>query len=474
MLTLDIEDTSIKMMVVRGRRVETAMSLPLEPGLVHDGVVIDTATVSRHITELLSAQGIKEKKTVVSISGIHSIYRTVNIPKLPKNLLDEAAMREAERAMPVPLNELYTSWQAISMSDIETILCIVGLPRNTVDAMLDTLRQAGLQPEAIDVRPLAITRVADERDAIIMNVQQTGFDIVVMIDGIPALLRSLSFPASAASIPDKISQAKEEMERTIAFHNSSHKENPITNNTAAFISGELGEMLAGTIEYRVKPLPQLLSYTGSLNATEYATNIGLALKLMRPDINQTQVNINAMPEAYLSKPVPIIQIVSWAFIPVAIVVLLLLGVSTLQSFSRTQLLQAEILNAQTQIQIRQGTAATIAELQAKIDEAKNKRDYFKPSLDTDKEQRAKVNNSLSKVTSLLPGIIDLNSISYTQTKSKDETIQSFTVTGISPDDTTIVNYVRDLRNSGQFSEVLVSDMLEVGFNQWEFTLTLLK
>src|SRR4030042_2618167 len=154
MVTLDIEDTSIKMMVVRGRRVETAASLPLEPGLVHDGVVIDTATVSRRITELLSAQGISEKKVAVSISGIHSIYRTVSIPKLPKNLIDEAARREAERVMPVPLNELYTSHQAISVSDIETAICLVGIPRSTVDAMLATLQQAGLQPEAMDVRPL--------------------------------------------------------------------------------------------------------------------------------------------------------------------------------------------------------------------------------------------------------------------------------------------------------------------------------
>ncbi|MCJ7653914.1 MAG: pilus assembly protein PilM, partial [Dehalococcoidia bacterium] len=190
MVTLDIEDTSIRIMAVAGRRIQTAASLPLEPGLVRDGVVIDTATVSQRLTELLSAHGINEKKVVVSISGIHSIYRVVNIPKLPKNLMDEAAKREMESLMPVPLNELYTSWQAINVSDIDTLICLVGMPRNTVDAMLETLRQAGLQAEVMDVRPLALARVADERDALIINVQPFGFDIVVMIDGIPELLRS--------------------------------------------------------------------------------------------------------------------------------------------------------------------------------------------------------------------------------------------------------------------------------------------
>ncbi len=463
MVTLDIEDTSIKMLVVKGKQVEAVASLPLEPGLVRDGVVIDTATVSQRLTELLSAHGINEKKVVVSISGIHSIYRVVNLPQLPKGLLDEAVRQEMERVMPVPLNELYTSWQAISISDIETAMCIVGLPRNTVDAMLDTLNQAGLKPEAMDVKPLALARVADEKDAIIINVQPVGFDLVVMIDGVPELLRSLPFPASAASVPDKISEVKEELEKTVAFHNSSHTENPITQHTAAFVSGELGDTLAGTLEYQVKPLPQLLSYTDSLNTSEYATNIGLALKLMRADISQTRVNINVTPEAYLPKPIPIIQIVSWAFIPIAIAVLLLLGISTLQAVRQTQLLQAKVNSAQTQVQIRQGTEAALQQLQTEVDEAKKARDAFKPPLDSARAQRLKVNGDLSKVTSLLPGIVKLTSISYSQ---------SLTISGTAPDDTTIVNYVRDLTDSGQFSEVLISNMNETEFNEWQFSLTL--
>ena len=463
MVTLDIEDTSIKMLVVKGKQVEAVASLPLEPGLVRDGVVIDTATVSQRLTELLSAHGIDEKKVVVSISGIHSIYRVINLPRLPKGLLDEAARREMERVMPVPLNELYTSWQAISMSDIETAMCIVGLPCNTVDAMLDTLNQAGLKPEAMDVRPLALARVADERDAIIINVQPVGFDIIVMIDGVPELLRSLPFPASATSPDEKVDEVKAELERTVAFYNSSHQENPITHYTAAFVSGELGDTLAGTLEYQVKPLPQLLSYTDSLNTSEYATNIGLALKLMRADISQTRVNINVTPEAYLPKPRPIIQMVSWVFIPVAIAVIFLLAISTLQTFRETQLLQAKVDTAQTQVQIRQGTEAALKQLQTKVDEAKKARDAFKPPLDSAKAQRTKVNGDLSKATSLLPGIIELTSISYSQ---------SLTISGTATDETIIVNYVRNLRNSGQFSEVLISDMHEIEYNEWQFSLTL--
>jgi Tfp pilus assembly protein PilN len=462
MITLDIEDNSIKMMTVSGKRVETAASLPLEPGLVHDGIVIDKSTVGRRIGELMAANGITEKRVVVGINGIHALYRTVNIPKLPKNLLDEAVHREAERAMPVPLHELYTSWQAINLSDIETAICIVGIPRNTVDAMIETLHQAGLQPEAMDVRPLALARVTDERSAIIINVQQVGFDIVVMIDGIPELLRSLPFPADATLPEEKIDEVKEELERTIAFYNSGHKGGEITTSVATFISGELGEMLAPTLERRIKPLPQLLSYGDNLNTSEYAANIGLALRQARADVSSAQVNLNVTPEAYLPKPFPLIQLVSWSFILVAMAILVMFGILTMRSYRDTINLQAQVNNILTQVETRQGTESAVQKLQKEIDRAKKDGAAFKQPLDSAKAQRAKVNSDLSKVTSLLPGIVTLNSISYGN---------GVTITGIAPDETIVVDYVRALRNSGQFSQVLISGMNEIEYNKWNFTLT---
>jgi len=217
MLTLDIEDTCITMMVVKGNRVQKAAKLPLEPGLIEDGVVIDKAAVSQQIKELMASYRVTEKQVIASISGLHSLYRVSSIPRLPGKMVEEAAKREMDRVMPVPLNELYTSWQAVPVSDVETMICMVGLPRNTIDAMVETLQQAGLQFSVMDIKPLAISRVADEKDAMIINVQPVSFDIIVMLNGIPELLRSLSFPSTDISASDKVAMIEEELERTVGF-----------------------------------------------------------------------------------------------------------------------------------------------------------------------------------------------------------------------------------------------------------------
>ena len=462
MVTLDIEDTCIRMMVVKGRQVELAVSSPLEPGLVEDGVVADKATVSQRIKELMDTHGIAEKQVVASISGIHSIYRVVSMPRLPGRMLEEAAVREMDRVMPLPLNELYTSWQAVAVSDVEIAMCLVGLPRNTVDAMLETLHQAGLESRVMDVRPLALARVVDEKDAIIVNVQPVGFDIVIMMDGIPELLRSLPFPHGDISAADKVAVIKEEMDRTATFYNSSHTESPISAAVAVFFSGELGETLAEALGYQAKPLPELLSYPEGFNASEYATNIGLALKQVKAG-SSLQANINVVPEAYLPKPRPIIEVVSWAFVVVAVAVIVPLAIFTQQAVRDTSALQAQVNNAQLQVDIKQGTKAMLGKLQAELEEAKAAREILQQPLAGFEAQRAKVNGDLSKVTSLLPGTVDLKSISYGG---------SLKISGTAPDEATILSYVRALRDTDRFSQVMVSDMEEVEYNEWDFTVEL--
>jgi hypothetical protein len=202
-----------------------------------------------------------------------------------------------------------------------------------------------------------------------------------------------------------------------------------------------------------------------VNTSEYTANIGLALRQARADFSSAQVSLNVTPEVYLPKPFPTIQLASWAFIVLAIVVLFLFGISTLQKYRETINLQMQVNTIRSQVQIRQGTEEGIKQIQTKIDQVQQESATFKQPLDDARAQRATVNGGLSQVTSLLPGIIDLNGISYYDS-------QGFAVTGTAPDDTTIVDYVRSLRNSNQFSSVLISDMTELELNQWQFTLRL--
>ena len=101
--TLFIRDTNINLLVMKGRRVEKWASLPLEPGLVSQGVVLDEAQVADKVKELFNLEGVTTKKVIVGLSGLNSLYRIITMPELPEAILAEAVKREAERVVPVSL-----------------------------------------------------------------------------------------------------------------------------------------------------------------------------------------------------------------------------------------------------------------------------------------------------------------------------------------------------------------------------------
>jgi len=216
-ITLYIQDSGIRFMVVEGKQIVQVARCPLEKGLVESGTVMDKVTVSRLIKETLAANNISEKQVITGINGINSMYRMVTLPHLAKNMVNEAAQHELARAMPVPLNELYTQWQAVDISSAETILCLVGLQKNTVDVLFETLKEAELQPVGVDIVPLAVARLVDTNEAIVINVQDYGSDILIMTNGVPELIHSITFPSGETEIQDKIKLVKEELERTVTF-----------------------------------------------------------------------------------------------------------------------------------------------------------------------------------------------------------------------------------------------------------------
>ena len=256
MLTVNIEDDSLKITSVRGKRVTFAVETPLQPGWVQNGVVIEKAQVGQVISTLLAENRIKDKECIACVSGIHSIYRVAYVPKLDPALLAEAAKKEMEKAIPVPLDSLYTSWTDIKMSDVETALCLVGLPFDNVNSIIETLKLGGLQPKYLELKPLAVARVIDEKTAIVLNVQPAGFDLTIINGGLPELIRSLPFPGSMMNEGDKAATAKEEVERTVNFYNSGHPNSPLNNQATCILSGYYREILSNMLGYAVKPAPR--------------------------------------------------------------------------------------------------------------------------------------------------------------------------------------------------------------------------
>jgi len=471
--TLYIDDSAIWVLVSRGREARKWSSMPLKLGLVKNGVILNQDAVAAQVKELWQTQEIGGKRVISSTSGINCFYRLISLPELPKNILPEAVKREAANILAAPLEQLYLSWQTLPASKGETLIYLAASPRNSVDALISTLRQAELDPYLMDLRPLALARTTTEPKAIIIDAQPYNFDIVVLIEGIPQVVRSLPL-APEALLEEKMPLMRRELERAVTFYNSSHMENPIEPSIPVLVSGELAqqqdawELLLGKQKYTVQVLPSPLEAPEGFPASQYATNIGLALKetgLEKEATGYSLVNLNVLPETYLPKPRPISQVL---LVPVIIagIALVALGVSiNITTSTHIADLRADLAAVNQMAISQQAQPQVINDLNQEVSSLETTAAAFATTLDNFSAGRNEINADLAQINSCLPGAVPSVTVS-------DDT-KTLTVQGLANNKKAVFDYAKELRASGRFALVVITNMRRQE-QQISFSLTLSK
>jgi len=475
-----IDDSAVWALVVRGKRPRKWGTMPLEAGLVKDGVILNEDAVAAKVRELWKTKGIGARRVIAGISGINCLHRLLTLPELPKNLLPEAVRHEAGRVLGVPLEQVYLSWQALPSLKGVSFINLAASPRNSVDALISVLRKAGLNPYLMDLRPVSLARTTTESRGIIIDLQPGSFDIVVMVEGIPEVMRSVSLPREAL-LEEKVPIIKEELDRAITFYNSSHRDKPIEASVPLLVCGELAEQqdawepLAGGQKRSVQALPSPVEAAEGFPASQYMTNIGLALKKVLAKKEATAyslVSFNALPEVYIPKPRPISEILFVPTIIAGIALVALAAYVNITISAYTSELRAEWANtnqmaifkgaqARAQVSTQVKEITTLKEQVSSLEETAN---AFVTTLGGFAAGRDEANGDLGQINKL-PATIDLLSVS--------DNTETITVEGFGDDEKAIFSYAKDLRTSGRFALVVIAGMHQEE-QQIGFTLTLTK
>ena len=476
-VTLYIDDTSIRLLVSAGKRIVRYGELSLEPNLVKDGLIIDQTQVTARVKKLLRLQKVRSKKVVVATSGLRCLTRPVTLPLLPKNMLADAVIQEAQRVLIISLEEYYILWETIPSTDDKTHVFLVAVPRKSADVLFRTLRKAKLNPYLMDLKPLALARMPEEATAIIVDVQSTEFDIVIMTGGIPQPVRTISFGNNELSPQAKLSVIKDDLDRTIKFYDSNNPQSPLDTCTPIYISGEFADKpelynsLSEDFVYPVLPLTSPLKSSQSFKQKPGMVNIGLVLKKLASRKNPSflAVNINTLPEIYQPKPFSWVRVLAIS-VTLAVLGLLTPLVVSYQSVSSSitsmsnQLDTINQLTIEKQLQGRE-LQQNITELEQGITQAEASCDVFTNALDVLDKQGKNINDDLLAITNVLPETITLTNITHK--------LDIMTINGSAPGEKDILLYARELDTCGRFSETTISSIRKIDDASMSFTLVLI-
>ena len=309
-VTLDIDSTAIRVLEASGGTVRKWASVSLEPDTVEGGVVSDQQALKTRVKQLLSSSDIKAGKVIASLSGLYSVSRILTVPEGLGGLTTQQVILEAAReTMPIDTEELYLSWQIITAGEGERQALVVGVPREVIDSEVQALKMAGTNPRVLELKAMALTRVVNREQALILNIEPTSFDIIIAVGGMPEIMRTIVAPESALTGEDKAEYLVTTLELTVGFYDSHHPDSPLGPAVPLFITGPMSadstlmEKLQARLRYPVEPLAPLLECPEHLPIAQYAVNIGLALRETVPPGNLEEggyvpLDINLLPEIY--------------------------------------------------------------------------------------------------------------------------------------------------------------------------------
>jgi len=421
-VTLYIDDTSIRLVVTDGKSIRERAHSPLESGLVEGGVVVKEEEVAARIVQLFKDRQVRTKKVNVGLSGLHSLTLVIELPQLPENMLAEAVLREASKVLPVPLEQLYLAWKVIPAPERKMRVFIIAVPRNTADALLKTLQ----------------------------------YDIVIIGDGIPQPIRTIPIsPDERLSWQKKLPMITDDLTRTMEFYDSKNPENPLIPSIPIYVSGELAdepEICQSLSDRLGRPVTRLslpVSYPLGSYPSRYTVNLGLALKQLaaRSKTASLVADMDILPPAYQPKSFSLTRVFALTAAAVAVAAI----VSQI-AFIQSNAAGIDSLNDQlgtiNRI-VEQNQQRKLEEKQA-LSQAQVSQGTFTSALEILNTQRDDFNVCLEVTTAYLTSNVTLSSISH------DGSTLMVEVLSMSESD--VIQYARNLEASGIFSEVSIINM----------------
>lgn len=284
MTTLNIEEDEIRLLVVERRKITKWATAPLAAGLIGEGLIRDPAAVGSAIRELFATQGVSRRKVVTGLTGLRAISRVLTIPQVKRGVLESVVLREAKREIPMSLDEIYLSWKLLGRKENQQQVYALGVPREMIDGQVEALRHAGIKGRAMDLKPLALVRAVHRKNAIITNLENATLDIVIVVDDIPVIVRTIPLGKESSGVEEKWDRLIEELSRTIKYYNDSHREAGLHPGVWVYPSGALleGPRFRGRLQADIgRPVVALrppLGCPDQLPLGRFLVNVGLALK----------------------------------------------------------------------------------------------------------------------------------------------------------------------------------------------------
>ncbi len=202
---IDIGSSSVKL--VQLRQVKGAFQLVnagaalLPPEVIVDNAVMDTGTLIQTLRDLVESHKIKTKNVAASISGHSVIIRKVQLPVMTQDEVEASIQWEAEQYIPFDISEVNLDFQILGPDDKDPsvmAVILVAAKKDFVSDYISVFREAGLNPQVLDVDCFALENVFEANYPItegevvaLINMGASAMNVNILKGGMSAFTRDI-------------------------------------------------------------------------------------------------------------------------------------------------------------------------------------------------------------------------------------------------------------------------------------------
>jgi type IV pilus assembly protein PilM len=271
--------------------------VPLPPGAVLGGEVRDGAAVADALRALWAEAGFKTKKVVLGMGNQRVLVRELAMPKMAPERIREALPFQVQDLLPVPVGDALLDFYPVAEATSDGAEVINGLlvaaVRGAVEANVDAIVQAGLEPVGVDLIPFALTRlllpIGEEGHTALVHIGATTTSVVFVLEGVPQFVRII--PAGGEDVTraligrfDVDAEEADRMKRDVGLRKRGRQKDQGPSEVMFEVTGELLSSLRNTFTFYLNtrssvPLGRVVLSGGGARLEGLATALGEATRL---------------------------------------------------------------------------------------------------------------------------------------------------------------------------------------------------
>jgi type IV pilus assembly protein PilM len=177
---LDIGSSSIKAVELQGKpgnlHITSLGYEQLLPDYVVDGQIMELNSVSSIISNIFSGQQIKTEKVVAGVSGHSVIVKSISVPAMSEEELEDSIDWHAEEHIPFDINDVSLDYQIVGRSPEMLQVVMAACKRDRISNIKQAIQLAGKQPSIIDVDAFALQNCYE------INYKPSPHDVVALLN----------------------------------------------------------------------------------------------------------------------------------------------------------------------------------------------------------------------------------------------------------------------------------------------------